>query len=482
MRPTGSSETGTNRSTRGLRRFHRRPVINWRLFLFAPVVGLGVLLILWLQAGVGSRLKNLEGEFSALKAETFLVATQMRVQFRSLNATLLNLYLNREGADPTRYRAEARQLQDWLAQRRPTLITSEEKRWFDVMAESFANYQASAERLLKNREAGLRRSEFADTYEKVQELSAPVMDAVAQLVQAQQTAFDRFLADSRRTLVGLNQLLNFSLVLLIAAGSLLVVLIYRGMITPLYRRLTESEHIILRQEKLAALGTLAAGVAHEIRNPLTAIKFRLFSCKKALPTSMAENEDILVIDSEINRLDRIVKDFLHFARPSEPELTVVSSQRLLQEIADLLAPELRKAGIQLQMELGQPIFVQADPPQLKQVLINLVQNAADSIEREGTITLRAFTGVALLSGRSRPVAIFAVADTGKGIPPEVEKRLFDPFFSTKENGTGLGLPIAARIIEKHGGSLRYRTERNRGTVFEILLPHPHEDATGTPDR
>jgi signal transduction histidine kinase len=103
-------------------------------------------------------------------------------------------------------------------------------------------------------------------------------------------------------------------------------------------------------------------------------------------------------------------------------------------------------------------------------LINLVQNAAESIEGEGAITLRARTSVARLGGRSRPVVTLEVADTGKGIPPAVQKRLFDPFFTTKESGTGLGLPIAARIVENHGGALQYRTVPGRGTTFGIVLP------------
>jgi two-component system NtrC family sensor kinase len=107
---------------------------------------------------------------------------------------------------------------------------------------------------------------------------------------------------------------------------------------------------------------------------------------------------------------------------------------------------------------------------IKQVLINLVRNAAEAIGREGTVTLRARDAQMNLNGHFQEVAILEVADTGKGIPPGVEKRLFDPFFSTKEMGTGLGLSIAARIVEKHGGALQYQTQVGRGTTFGIVLP------------
>ena len=104
------------------------------------------------------------------------------------------------------------------------------------------------------------------------------------------------------------------------------------------------------------------------------------------------------------------------------------------------------------------------------MLINLVQNAADSIEKNGAITLRTRAGNERLGGQSQPAVILEVEDTGKGISSEVEKRLFDPFFSTKEGGTGLGLAIAARIVQKHGGTLQFRTQLNHGTTFGIVLP------------
>jgi signal transduction histidine kinase len=132
--------------------------------------------------------------------------------------------------------------------------------------------------------------------------------------------------------------------------------------------------------------------------------------------------------------------------------------------------ELEQSAIELQLEVSQPAWVFADTYQLKQVLINLIQNAADSVGKNGVITLGLKTGAAMFAGKHRSAAILSVRDTGKGIPAEVQKRLFDPFFTTKEGGTGLGLAIAARIVEKHGGLLRYKTEVNRGTTFEIVLP------------
>jgi signal transduction histidine kinase len=121
------------------------------------------------------------------------------------------------------------------------------------------------------------------------------------------------------------------------------------------------------------------------------------------------------------------------------------------------------------------LLIRADSGHLKQVLINLVGNAAEAIDGQGTVTLRARAGRAALGGRETDAVILEVADTGKGIPPEVEKRLFDPFFSTKETGTGLGLPIAARIVERHGGVLQYQTRPGHGTTFGVVLPREIND-------
>jgi signal transduction histidine kinase len=258
--------------------------------------------------------------------------------------------------------------------------------------------------------------------------------------------------------------------------------IYRDTIAPLRTNLVHSRALLEKQEKLATLGTLAAGIAHEIRNPLTSLKARLYTLEKHLQAVPAARKDTDIISAEISRLERIVQDILSFARPSDPKLETIAADTLLNDVQGLMSPNLESRGVRLAVEPNPELLIRADSGHLKQVLINLVSNAADAMDGAGTVTLRARAARAALGGRETDAVVLEVIDTGKGIPPEVEKRLFDPFFSTKETGTGLGLPIAARIVERHGGMLQYQTRPGHGTTFGVVLRREINDIAGSAKR
>jgi signal transduction histidine kinase len=251
--------------------------------------------------------------------------------------------------------------------------------------------------------------------------------------------------------------------------------IYRDLIAPLRTKLVHSQNLLERQEKLATLGTLAAGIAHEVRNPLTSLKARLYTLEKHLQVVPAARKDTDIISAEISRLERIVQDVLSFARPSDPKLETLAADTLLREVQGLMSPNLESRGVQLVVESNPELLIRADSGHMKQVLINLVRNGAEAIDGAGTVTLRARAARAPIGEGETDAVLLEVSDTGKGIPPEAEKRLFDPFFSTKETGTGLGLPIAARIVERHGGMLQYQTWPGHGTTFGVVLPREIKD-------
>ena len=166
---------------------------------------------------------------------------------------------------------------------------------------------------------------------------------------------------------------------------------------------------------------------------------------------------------------------LLFARPAEPKRQAISAVTLLREAGDLMRAQLEQSNVKLEINNSVDITVRGDPDQLKQVLLNLIRNAAESIGQSGEISLCVRSERRSLGGRSVEAAILEVKDNGRGISPEVQKRLFDPFYTTKPGGTGLGLSIAARVVEQHGGALRYKTEVGRGTTFAIVLPRTLSD-------
>jgi len=443
-----------------------RPAVTLRLAGLVLIVLLGSILVVWVSRTTWARMERLQLEFAGLNPDSFYLGVRMKGDIQRLNNLLLRYRLHGEPAAYELFLGNVQELTQWFEANRTNAVTPMEHQFFEQIGGAYYDYLNVSTNLLVAGNGMLQTKvgAFPTSYEKVQQQSEHLLDLCDAFIYGQKLAFNDFLRESNNTLTTFQLLVKLSVALLLALIAALAVLVYRGMIAPLRFKLTESQAIIARQEKLASLGVLAAGVAHEIRNPLTAIKFRLYSLRKSLPG--ADNEDALVIDNEISRLERIVKDFLQFARPSEPELVAVPPQRILQEVHDLLKPQLEKSAIDLQLEPSEAAWVQADTQQIKEVLINLIQNAADSIGRKGVITLRAHD--------ENGSTILEVADTGKGIPAEVQNRLFDPFFTTKEGGTGLGLPIAARIVEKHGGDLRYQTQLNRGTTFAVVLPHAHE--------
>ncbi len=446
--------------------------IQIRLGAFALAIVLVALMIAWAAHSSWQKVAELSDKFTSAQIASFQTAEHFRGSLQALNFRLLSYETRHEQSDREQFLHEWNQLNDWIDVQKPTLTTPKEKIILNQIDRAYDDYFAAATNLLQRIDRKESSEATAEGFGKVDEQSQRLLKFAYNLVDAHEQSQRAFLAESQKSLRYLRALIFGSLFLLLVLGTWLAAMVNRTMINPLRMKLVETHAIIERQEKLASLGVLAAGVAHEIRNPLTAIKARLFTQQKKLKPGSAEAEDAAVIDAEINRLEQIVKDVLEFARPAEPKLTLLAASKALREVRDLLGPQLEQQSIRLSLESTNGAMVQADPQQLKQVLINLVQNAAESIGRNGEIKLRERTDTARLAGQPTPVVILEVQDTGKGISPEVQKRLFDPFFSTKDGGTGLGLAIAARIMQKHGGALEFQTQVNHGTTFGIVLPQP----------
>lgn len=427
--------------------------------LVAVAVVVGALI--WAERAAWMQLSRLRSSMTVEQLKTFRSADRLRVAIHNVQAGG-----SANSVERTQTKTAGAAVQRLLDEQ---LVTSLAPAQLDVTKEiqiAFSDYFS----LLTNAPNSTDlRSEI------VEQKMARVLTLTERLAGLNQSAAENFVLEANQSLTRLQRFLLVSLVALLVAGAVIVILAYRRTIAPLQNTLTQSRAVIERQEKLASLGVFAAGIAHEIRNPLTAIKVRLFSLKASHKAGTSEREDSEVIENEIERLERIVREFLQFARPSDPMLQTVQSSKLLQDTSELLAAELAKRSIRLKRDIvaDQPVSVDAD--KMKQVLINFIQNAADSMEAGGVVTLRSRLDKQTLNDRVLPVVVLDIADTGKGMPPEVQKRLFDPFFTTKEKGTGLGLPISARIVEKHGGVIQYETQPGHGTTFSIVLPLAHKD-------
>jgi PAS domain S-box-containing protein len=217
-------------------------------------------------------------------------------------------------------------------------------------------------------------------------------------------------------------------------------------------------------ERLAAVGRITAGVAHEVKNPLNSMRLWLENLKESLPAdSDGAAQAVNVLDAEIDRLDAVVTRFLDFARPMDVRLEPTQLAGLLREVLEVAQPQLQRAKVEVAqlLPIGIPeVFVDRDL--LKQAVLNLVLNAVDAMPAGGQLQLT-------LSRRGE-MAEITVGDTGKGIPPEHRQKVFQLFFTTRPGGSGIGLASTFRIVQLHNGSINFTSEVGRGTTFRIELP------------
>ena len=441
--------------------------LKLRLSGFVLAIGLLASLIAWAAITSSRRLEESRAKARAGTSESFNITRRFQQALMSLNDHLLQLAIRHDTNEWARFESDWQELNQWIDEQH--LSSPTERQLLDQINTAYDDYHVAAQLMHLKAEADAGASVPVTEFGKLQNQTARLLDLASQLGQTHREMLLVSLNRSNESLAHLRTLLLGALFFLLVLGAWLALVVYRQLITPLNVRLIESQALLERQEKLASLGVLAAGVAHEIRNPLTAIKAWLFMHQRKLQRGTPEHADAELMAGELARLERIVRDFLFFARPSEPEFQSVPADQPLREVRDLLAPQLETCAVKLVLENSPPARIHIDPQQIKQVLINLVQNGADAVGNNGSVTLRARLDRKRLAEHETAVVILEVADTGKGIPPDVQKRLFDPFFTTKDTGTGLGLSIAARIVEKHGGALQYQTQVNRGTTFGIVL-------------
>ncbi len=238
----------------------------------------------------------------------------------------------------------------------------------------------------------------------------------------------------------------------------------------LYERVVDVEEQLRQNEKLSALGLLAAEVAHEIRNPLTVMKMLYHSLDLKFPKADPRSKDARILGEKIEHLNKIVEQILAFARTTEPDFSAVNLNELIEELGLLVRHKLRNQNIQFLHKLDPELpSVMADATQLEQAFLNLILNAAEAMPGSGTLTV---TSRKLAVSEGKPARVVVeFKDTGEGMTEEQRRRAFTSVLSTtKAKGTGLGLAIVGRVVETHRGELKIRSRLGRGTTISVVLP------------
>ncbi len=237
--------------------------------------------------------------------------------------------------------------------------------------------------------------------------------------------------------------------------------LYRDLHTQM-QKLKDTQEQLVQAAKLAAIGELAANIAHEINNPLTSVLgyAELMREEEDIESMM---RDLEIIESESLRARDIVQQLLEFSRKWPLKIGKVDVNRLLKDVLDLASVNIKDSGIDIETDFSDIPEINADANQLKQVFLNLINNAVQAMPDGGTLTIR--------TAKVDNSVVIEVSDTGVGIPDNVAQKIFEPFFTTKrDKGTGLGLPISYRIIKKHEGKIEVKSRMEKGTTFRVILP------------
>lgn len=291
-------------------------------------------------------------------------------------------------------------------------------------------------------------------------------DFFRKTLEGDETVLDReFGLESK----GATRLIAVSVSTLVSQGRIEGAIVHMEDITEKRRK----EAQLRRAESLASLTTLAAGVAHEIKNPLGSLSIHIQLIRKAL-MGKAEVETAFlgrhlgVVDEEIDRLNKIVVDFLFAVRPMDVQLRESDPGELVSGIAEFIKPEAERAGVMIELKIGEDLpRVALDGRLMKQAVLNLVKNALAAMPGGGKLRLSA--------DRADDEVRISVEDSGVGISEEDLPKIFEPYFTTKENGTGLGLTITFKIVREHDGEISVTSRPGQGSTFVISLPIPQKE-------
>lgn len=402
----------------------------------------------------------------------------------------------------------------WIAEARETARTDEERRILSDLERAYGAYDGERERAIALLDAG-RTAEAREVLLGDVSLHAGRVQTICRkLVAANEGYVQAALQDGHRRVGRLTLILAVGVTVVMLVGLGLLYTILRDVLMPV-RRLAQdaravagettaaaaaparsevrelehysralmadisatrrdleaSQHRLVSAEKMAAVGKFAACVAHELRNPLTSMRMWLFQLQQAASRDPQLERSCRVIEDEIKRLDEVATSFLQFSRPPVLRLAPADICEIVDGTLELAQPRLKEKRLQVERGNGHGTHalpkVLADDHQLRQVLLNLVVNAAEATPEGGKLRIAESLE---RQGDDPPEVVVRIADGGPGVPESVQQRLFEPFVTTKPHGTGLGLCIASSIVDHHGGRLVLESSSDQGSVFAVRVP------------
>jgi PAS domain S-box-containing protein len=309
----------------------------------------------------------------------------------------------------------------------------------------------------------------ADAYDKPVWLAVTdeeIAGFIEQTLKTQESVRDREFALDRG---GSTRILAFAVTPLVRGGAIHGTIIHAEDVSE--RRGREAR--LRRAESLASLTTLAAGVAHEIKNPLGSIGIHMQLIQKALSRLVGEEIDqvgayVDVVNEEVERLNRIVVDFLFAVRPMNTELEDRDLNEIVHDLLEFVRFELEEAGVAIEENLGSDLpSLEIDEKYLKQALLNIVKNAISAMPGGGIMTVSTY--------QQADTVILKVADNGEGMSDEVLNKIFEPYFTTKDFGSGIGLTMVYKVVKEHMGDISVASQEGKGTSFTINFPIPQRE-------
>lgn len=346
---------------------------------------------------------------------------------------------------------------NWFKNAQDVALTVEEKRILKGISGLYKTYDNQRNRAIRLYQAGniieAKRVLLNDMKNSIDYLYQKCED----LILANEALISKAEESSQRNVVTMTSLIWITILITLCLGAFLGFFIAR--------KINEQ---LVRSAKMATLGQLSASIAHEIRNPLTSIKMRLYSLGEELKSNSVTKDDMNVIDEEISRMEKTVKNFLDFARPPELNLQKCDINQIIEGTVGLLLPKANSQNIQIKKTLKAPVSeIEIDKEQIRQVFLNVMLNAIEAMPNGGALEI---TTDKQTDKESKDILEIKVKDTGSGISSDLKRRLFEPFFTTKSEGTGLGLFIASRIIQMHKGAIGVESQPGKGTTVIVRLP------------